>query len=158
MLGGSSTVPPGITWQLPFTHMPLQAWLHPPQWTLLFITSTQAFEQSIWPAAEQPQTPALQTAPSGHGPQPPQWSAFPPFAGAQYPSEHWVSFVPQLVWQVLLLQTCPPAQAFVQPPQWVASEGTQLPPHESSPALHRHCPAWQLRPVPQALPQAPQFC
>jgi hypothetical protein len=71
-LGGNSTVPPGITWQLPFTHIPLQAWLHPPQWTLLFITSTQAFEQSIWPAAEQPQTPALQTAPSGHGLQPPQ--------------------------------------------------------------------------------------
>jgi hypothetical protein len=44
----------------------------------------------------------------------------------------------------LLLQTCPPEQAVLQPPQWVASEGTQLPPQASSPALHWHCPAWQL--------------
>jgi hypothetical protein len=72
MLGGSSTAPPGIATQLPFVHVPLQAWLHPPQWALLVITSTHAFEQSICPADEQPQTPALQTAPSGHALHPPQ--------------------------------------------------------------------------------------
>jgi hypothetical protein len=44
----------------------------------------------------------------------------------------------------LLLQTCPHAQALVHPPQWVASDGTQLPLQASSPALHWHFPAWQV--------------
>jgi len=68
---------------IPFVQVPLQALPHPPQFALLVLTSTQAFEHSIWPAVEQPHTPALHTAPSGHGLQPPQWSALPPPAGAQ---------------------------------------------------------------------------
>jgi hypothetical protein len=50
----------------------------------------------------------------------------------------------QLAWQLLLLHTCPEGQAVVQPPQWVASAETQLPPQASRPALHRHLLAWQV--------------
>jgi hypothetical protein len=56
------------------------------------------------------------------------------------PFEHCVSPAPQLVWHELPLQTCPAAQVEEQPPQWVASGGTQLPPQASRPALQRHCP------------------
>src|SRR5437763_11729828 len=78
MLGGSSTAPPGMLTQAPLTHMPLQAWLQPPQWAALVIVSTHAFEHSICPAAEHPQTPPLQTDPAGHAlPHEPQLSALP---------------------------------------------------------------------------------
>jgi len=40
----------------------------------------------------------------------------------------------------LLLQTCALLQTLLQPPQWFASVGTQLPPQASRPALHRHWP------------------
>ena len=71
---------------------------------------------------------------------------------------HAVSPAPQLAWQELLLHTCAPAHVVVQLPQWLASEATQAPLQASRPAVHWHWPAWQVWPVPQALPQAPQFC
>jgi hypothetical protein len=58
--------------QTPLTQVPLQGRLQPPQFAVLVIVSTHAFEQSICPAIEQPQTPALQTAPAGQALQPPQ--------------------------------------------------------------------------------------
>jgi hypothetical protein len=158
MLGGSSGVPPGWLAQTPFVQVPLQGWLQAPQFCASDMTSTQAFPHSIWPDAEQPQTPPLQTDPAGHCvPQAPQFSAlFIRFTHA--PSPHIVSPVAHIAWQELPLQTCPDAQVDEQPPQWVASGGTQVPPQASRPAVHRHWPAWQLSPAPQALPQAPQFC
>ena len=125
---------------------------------LLVIVSTQAFEQSICPAIEQPHTPALQTAPAGQALQPPQWSASPPVVETHEPSEHIVSPAAQPVWQLLALQTCPDAHAIEQPPQWVALDDTQLPPQARSPELQRHWPFWQVWPAAHALPQAPQFC
>jgi hypothetical protein len=63
---------PVVVVQTPLVQVPLQGRLQPPQFALLVIVSTQAFEQSIWPAIEQPQTPALQVAPAGQALQPPQ--------------------------------------------------------------------------------------
>src|SRR5262249_5207860 len=105
MLGGSSTAPPGMVMHWPLTHVPLHAWLQPPQWSVSLATSTHAPPHNIWPAAEQPQLPPLQTEPAGHAlPQSPQWSAlFSVFTQAPVP--HMVSPPPQLDWQVLLLHT-----------------------------------------------------
>jgi hypothetical protein len=144
--------------QTPFEQVPLQTWLQPPQLAALVIVSTQAFEQSICPATEQPQLPALQTAPAGQALQPPQWSASPPVVGTQAPSEHCVSPAPQLVWQLLAVHTWPAAHIVEQPPQCAALGDTQLPLHASRPELQRHWPAWQVCPAAQAFPQAPQFC
>jgi len=144
MLGGSKTVPPGVLTHAPFVQVPVQGRLQPPQWSLSLITSMHALPHNICPAAEQPQTPPLQTDPAGHAlPHEPQWSALvvtfthAPFVQA-------VSPVPQLPWQVLLLHTCVPAHVVVQLPQWLASEDTQVPLQASSSAVHWHCPAWQL--------------
>jgi hypothetical protein len=136
----------------------LHAWLQPPQFCTSDMTSMQAFPQSIWPDAEQPQVPPLQTEPAGHlASQAPQFSAlFMMFTHAPIP--HIVSPVAHIVWQELLLQTCPDGQLVEQPPQWVASGGMQVPPQSRRPALQRHWPAWQLSPAPQALPHLPQFC
>ena len=132
--------------------------MQPPQWTLLVFVSTQAFAHSIWPAIEHPQTPPLHTEPAGHWfPHEPQFSALLRVS-TQAPPEHCVSPAPQLDWQALPLHTCPPEHAVEQPPQWLASEATQAPPHASSPAVHMQALAWQVWPVPHALPQAPQFC
>jgi hypothetical protein len=138
--------------------MPLQAWLQPPQWTLLFMVSTQALLHSIWPAIEQPHAPPLHTEPAGQTlPQAPQFSALF-MVSTHAPPGQAVSPVLQLDWQVLPLQTWPPVHAVEQLPQWLASEETQAPPQASRPAVHMHALAWQVWPVPQAVPQAPQFC
>jgi hypothetical protein len=120
----------------PLTHWPLQAWLQPPQWAVLVIVSTHAFEQSIWPAVEQPHTPALQTDPAGHAlPQAPQLSALL-IVSTQAPPVHWVSPPAQLAWHELPLHTCPDAHLLPQVPQLFASAGMHAPPHASSPAVH----------------------
>jgi hypothetical protein len=90
-------------------------------------------------------------------PQPPQFSAFV-VVSTQAPLEHSVSLPLQLDWQEPPLQTWPAAHLVPQPPQLFASAGMHAPPQASSPAVHAHCPAWQVCPLPQALPQAPQFC
>lgn len=90
-------------------------------------------------------------------PHEPQFSALL-VTSTHAPFEHRVSPDPQLDWHELPLQTCPVVQLCEQPPQWLASGGTQLPPQSSKPALQRHWPDWQVSPVPQALPQRPQFC
>jgi hypothetical protein len=96
MLGGSSTAPPGMVTHAPLTHMPLQARLQPPQWAVLVIVSTQAFEHSICPAVEQPHAPPLQTDPAGHAlPHAPQLSALL-IVSTHAPLVHWVSPPPQL--------------------------------------------------------------
>src|ERR1044072_7905835 len=88
MLGGNSTAPPGMLTHAPLTHVPLQAWLQPPQLAALVILPTHALEQSIWPAAEQPHAPPLQTDPAGHAlPQPPQLRALF-IVSTQAPPEH----------------------------------------------------------------------
>jgi hypothetical protein len=136
MLGGNRTAPPGMLTHSPFTHVPLQAWLQPPQCALLVIVSTHAFEHSICPAAEQPHTPPLQTEPAGHAlPHVPQLSALL-IVSTQAPPEHWVSPPPQLDWHELLLQTCPEAHLLLQLPQLLASAGMQAPLHPSRPAVH----------------------
>jgi len=58
---------------------------------------------------------------------------------------------------VVPLQTWPPVQALLQLPQWVASEGTQLPLQSRRPLPQTHCPPWQARFAPQAMPHWPQF-
>jgi len=144
MLGGSRTVPPGVLTHAPFVQVPLQGRLQPPQWSLSLITSMHALPHSIWPAAEQPQTPPLHTDPAGHAlPQAPQLSAFV-MTFTHAPPAHAVSSPAQLDWQELLLHTCAPAHALVQVPQWLASEDTQVPLQASRPALHWHWPAWQV--------------
>ena len=75
----------------------------------------------------------------------------------QAPSEHCVSPVGQLDWQVPLLHTSMPVHIVVQEPQWAAFEATQLPLHESRPGPQTHWPDWQTWSVAQTLPHAPQF-
>jgi hypothetical protein len=59
--------------QTPLVQVPLQAWLHPPQWVLLLFVSTHALPQSIWPVPEHPHDPLLQAlAPAGQALHPPQ--------------------------------------------------------------------------------------
>ena len=73
---------PGPVMQTPFVHVPLHAWLQPPQWVLLVSVSTQPVPHIIWPATEQPQVPLVQAvAPLGHALQPPQCEIVlsPPF-------------------------------------------------------------------------------
>ena len=70
---------------------------------------------------------------------------------------HMVWLLEQLELQLLLLQTWPAVQVIEQTPQWVASDATQEPPQESCPEGHLHWPLWQVCPVEQALPQAPQL-
>jgi hypothetical protein len=158
MLGGSRGVPPGMLVHTLLLQLPLQLWLQPPQFCASDVTSMQALPQSICPEPEQPQTPALHTDPAGQAlPHAPQFSALL-VTSTQAPFGHRVSPPAHTAWQELALQTCPPLQPALQPPQWVASGATQLPPQSSRPALHRQWPAWQLSPAAQALPHAPQFC
>ena len=63
----------------------------------------------------------------------------------------------QVELQVVPLQAWPPAQTFVQLPQWAASDGTQEPLHSSWPDGHAHWLFWQVFPPPQGMPQAPQL-
>jgi hypothetical protein len=81
------------------------------------------------------------------------------FVFAQAPIPQGVVPAEQLEEQALLLQTAVvPVHIIVQLPQWVASDGTQLPPQLSKPELHAHAPDWQVWPDWQTVPQAPQFC
>jgi len=139
--------------------MPLEhGALQPPQWVLLVFVSTQELPHSIWPAPEQPQTPLLQAlAPVGQALQPPQWAMVPsPVDGMHAPPEHMVCPDGQLDMHWLLLQTWPDGQA-LQPPQCCASDATQALLHRNRPVAQVHCPFWQLRPLPHALPHEPQF-
>ena len=71
---------------------------------------------------------------------------------------HAVGVLPaQLELQVLSLQTWLPVQAFVQLPQWVASDATQEPLHSSNPDGHLHWLAWHVCPPRQGMPQPPQL-
>ena len=88
---------PDVVVQTPFAQVPLHGRLQPPQLAALVIVSTHALPHSIWPATEQLQAPALQTAPAGQALQPPQLRALPPVGDTQAPSEHCVSPAPQLV-------------------------------------------------------------
>ena len=63
----------------------------------------------------------------------------------------------QLEPQVPPLQTSFAVHAFVQVPQWVASDATQEPLHSSSPEGHLHWLAWQVWPPRQGMPQPPQL-
>jgi len=153
-------VPPVDT-QLLFMHcVPIgQTLVQLPQWLFVMVVSTQAPEHSIWPAAEQAQVPLVQAvAPLGHALQPPQcWVVpSPPFWTQVLPHISGVAPVHD-VEQVVPLHTWPLGQAFVQLPQWVASEGTQLPLQSRRPLLQTHCPFWQPRIAPQVVPHAPQF-
>ena len=103
------------------------------------------------------QTPALQVDPAGHGLHPPQCVASPPVGETQAPSEHCVSPVGHIAWQVPLLHTSMPEHTVVQFPQCAAFEGTQVPLQANWPAPHAHWPAWQTWPAGQAFPQVPQF-
>ena len=86
----------------------------------------------------------MHTDPAGHAlPHVPQLSALL-ITFTHAPTAHAVSPAAQLAWQELALQTCVPAHVIVQLPQWLASEATQAPLHASRPALHWHCPAWQV--------------
>ena len=90
------------------------------------------------------QTPALHVAPVWHGLQPPQCMASPPFGGTHEPSPHIVSPVGQEVMQLPALQTSVPLQVVLQSPQWAELDATQLPLHDSRPALQTHWPAWHI--------------
>src|SRR5262245_32318149 len=106
-LGGSSTGPPGVSWQLPFVHVPAQGRLQPPRWSVSLMTWTQAFAHNIWPEAGQPQVPPLHTEPAGHWlPHEPQLSALL-VVFTHAPVEHSVSPVPHIAWHELLLHTWP---------------------------------------------------
>lgn len=56
-----------------------------------------------------------------------------------------------------LLQTPVDPHAVQLLPQWERFEETHAPPHKTRPDEHTHEPAWQVVPVPQTVPQAPQF-
>jgi hypothetical protein len=109
---------------------------------VLLLVSTQEVPQSICPATEQPQVPLTHAvAPVGQALQPPQcWVVpSPPFATQVLPHISGVEPVHDEE-QVVPLHTWPFGQAFVQLPQWVASEGTQLPLQSSRPLLHTQLP------------------
>jgi len=72
-------------------------------------------------------------------------------------SAHFVLPEGQPAWHELLVQTCPDWQGAQLVPQWVALEGTQEPEQETKPREQAHEPFWQLVPVPQTVPQLPQF-
>jgi hypothetical protein len=125
--------------QAPFVQVcPLaQAWPQPPQFAMLVLVSTQAEPHSICPATEHPHVPALHAAPAGQVMlQPPQLRGSFPLVVAQAPFEQAVAPAEQLVAQAPALQTCPEGQAFVQLPQWLASDETQVPLQLSSSAWH----------------------
>jgi hypothetical protein len=63
----------------------------------------------------------------------------------------------QLELQVPPLQTSFPVHAFVQVPQWAASDATHEPLHSSIPEGHLHWLAWQVWPPRQGMPQPPQL-
>ena len=130
-----------------------------PQFAVLVFVSTQADPHSICPATEQPQAPALQTAPGAQAiPQPPQLSGSFPFVVTHDPLPHIVVPPVQLEAQLPALQTWVPEQACPQEPQFAMSCEMQLPLQLSSPAWHWQDPFWQVCPALQALPHAPQFC
>jgi hypothetical protein len=132
--------------------------LQPPQWLLLMFVLTHALPHSISFAPEQPHAPLVQAvAPVGQALHPPQWAIVPsPLDGTHAPPEHMIWPDGHIAMQALLLQTWPLGQA-LQPPQCCASEETQAPLQRKRPVAQVHVPFWQLRPLPQALPHAPQF-
>jgi hypothetical protein len=103
--------------QTPFVQVPLQGWLHPPQFWRLVVTSTQAAGDPhiIWPEP-QAQVPPLQIAPAGQGVQPPQCSAVPAVGETHAPSVHWISPEGQLP-QVPFEQPSSAPQTMSQLPQ-----------------------------------------
>jgi hypothetical protein len=54
-------------------------------------------------------------------------------------------------------QTWLPVHAFVQLPQWLASDATHEPLHSSRPAAQAHWRFWQVWPPRQGMPQPPQL-
>jgi hypothetical protein len=151
---------PVVDVQTLFTHCwPLeQTVLQLPQCWLSPATFTQAPLHSICPETAQAHAPLMQVDPPEQTvPQPPQL-ALSVAVSAQAPPGHIVAPPLHMVEQALLLQTWPLGQALVQLPQWVLSEAMQLLLQLSRPALQTQEPAWQLMPLPQDLPQVPQFC
>jgi hypothetical protein len=75
----------------------------------------------------------------------------------QVPSWHFVPDV-QVDEQVpVLSQTLPLAHAVQLVPQWSGLDWTQVPPQLTKPPVQTQEPAEQVLPLPQALPQVPQF-
>jgi len=123
---------------------------------VVVVMSTQLPLQRLWLDEPQLQLPLTQVVPPVQAlPQVPQ-SAELVFE-LQAPSVHLVP-VEQVDEQVpSLLQTSLPEQAVQLEPQCCAFEATHDPPQETNPLVQLHLPAWQLLPLPQLLPQAPQF-
>jgi hypothetical protein len=148
---------PVLVVHCPPEQVPLHGRLHPPQFVLLVLVSTQVEPHSI---SEPLHTHALfeQVAPAGHAlPHDPQF-ALSVVTFAHLPPEHWVSPEPQLEAQLPLLHTCVPVHVLPHVPQLLTSEGTHAPLQLSWPLPHTHAPAWQVEPAPHFLPHAPQFC
>jgi hypothetical protein len=121
------------------------------------VTSMQVLLQSICPATLQAQLLLVQTAPAGQAMlQPPQLALLVVVSTQAVP--HWVWLPEQLVLQALLLHTCPVVQAWPQVPQLLESEATQALLQLRVPEPQAQAPFVQVWPLPQALPQAPQFC
>ncbi len=111
---------------------------------------------SCWPATAQLQAPFTQEAPAPQAlPQAPQSAAF---AGPlQVPSGHSVPDV-QVDEQVPVpSQTSPVAHAAQPAPQCWGFDWTQAPPQLTKPPVQTQAPAVQVLPLPQTLPQVPQF-
>jgi hypothetical protein len=150
---------PVVVVHTPFVHVPLHAWLQPPQLAWLVSVSTHELPHSIWPAVAQPHVPLTHAvAPLAQALQPPQWAVVlsPPFATQVLPHMSGLS-LGQLDAQVEPLHTCPDGQTLVQLPQWVASLETHWPLQLRRPEPQPQVPFAQTWPVPHAWPQAPQF-
>jgi hypothetical protein len=73
------------------------------------------------------------------------------------PSLHWVTPPGHIAAHVPPLQTCPDGHAAQLGPQWVTSEATHAPPHDTRPPAHWQAPAWHVSLAPHAFPHVPQF-
>jgi hypothetical protein len=85
----------------------------------------------------------------------PQWAES--VAELHAPSEHVVEPAGHIEAHAPLLQTWGDGHMAQLVPQCVVSDATHAPPQETSPDAHTHDPAWHVVPVPQVVPQVPQF-
>jgi hypothetical protein len=129
-----------------------------PQFDTFEVVSMQVAgePQSIWPAVAHAQTPLVHCDPPVQAMQLlPQAAEF--VAELHTPPEHIVLPAGQLVAHAPSLQTPVEGHTAQLVPQCASFDAWHEPPHKKSPEAHTHDPFWQVVPVAQAFPQAPQF-
>jgi hypothetical protein len=150
---------PDVVVQVPLVHVPLQGLLQPPQLAVLVFVSTQVPLHCIWPATGQAHWLFMHVVPPVHlllhEPQlfgsvlsvahtPPEQSIVP----VGHPIEE----------HAPLAQTCVPVHLLPHWPQLLVSCETHWLLQLSRPLPQAQWPFWQVEPVPQTVPQPPQFC